>query len=602
MTSLIDYLKSAGYIERNNQADLSRSRYAVDGDVLAIEPGTTGTIDGQKVFHALSVKFSKDGKSVAAIGDRDTGTEINEAKLEPKILSSIAAEGDGRRKTVTFNDLPPHLVKAITVTEDRAFFEHYGVNFRGIARALWRRYEGDEAGPLANQGGSSITQQLVKNLLLTRDQTWERKITEAYMSLIIETRLEKKEIFTLYANQIYLGQQSGVSIYGVGEASNAYFGKDVSQLTLPEAAFLAGIIRSPNRYNPYKNPDRVKERRNQVLESMLESGEITEQQLTEGRNVAIELKQISSTKDLQGMPYFSQFAIEELPKIINDPEAIQRLRVYTSIDPDLQKLAYETVAKRLEKLDKFFPKKGKGSLNAALVAIRPKTGEIVAMVGGRDYLTNQFNRATDAMRQPGSVFKPFVYAAAINTAYDSSSRQFTAASILKDEKKVFTFGTETYSPNNYGDTFSNQEITLRDALVRSKNVITVDVAMSLNIGKVMTLATKAGLPKVDKAYPSMALGTAEATPLQVATGYTMFANLGDRVLPNPIVRVTAGDGRTVNLPTPDRKNVIRPDVAFIMDDIMQRRHQPRHRRLGRCVGHPQRGRKTCVRGQNGNVA
>nr|MBP9664707.1 hypothetical protein [Pyrinomonadaceae bacterium] len=199
----------------------------------------------------------------------------------------------------------------------------------------------------------------------------------------------------------------------------------------------------------------------------------------------------------------------------------------------------------------------------------PKTGEIVAMVGGRDYMANQFNRATDAMRQPGSVFKPFVYAAAINTAYDSSSRQFTAASILKDEKKVFTFGTETYSPNNYGDTFTNQDITLRDALVRSKNVITVDLAMSLNIGKVMTLATKAGLPKVEKAYPSMALGTAEATPLQVATGYTMFANLGDRVLPTPIVRVTAGDGRTVNLPTPDRKNVIRPDVAYIMDDIMK---------------------------------
>ncbi len=162
-------------------------------------------------------------------------------------------------------DLPPHLIKAITNTEDRAFFEHYGVNFRGIARALWRRYEGDENSPLANQGGSSITQQLVKNTLLTNEATYERKAKEAFMSIILETRLTKQEIFTLYANQIYLGQQSGVSIYGVGEASNAYFGKDVSQLTLPESAFLAGIIRSPNRYNPYKNPERVQERRNQVL-------------------------------------------------------------------------------------------------------------------------------------------------------------------------------------------------------------------------------------------------------------------------------------------------------------------------------------------------
>ena len=569
MLELMEYLKSAGYIERNNQADASRSRYAVDGDMLGIEPGLTGMIDGKKEFHALSVKFAKDTKSVAAIGDRDTNQELRDAKLEPKILSSVAAEGDGRRKTVTFNDLPPHLVKAITVTEDRAFFEHYGVNFRGIARALWRRYDADDDSPIANQGGSSITQQLVKNLFLTREQTWQRKITEAYMSVILETRLTKQEIFTLYSNQIYLGQQSGVSIYGVGEASNAYFGKDVSQLTLPEAAFLAGIIRSPNRYNPYKNPDRVKERRNQVLESMVEAGEISPQQLAENRNVAIALKQVSTAKDLQGMPYFSQYAIEELPKLVADPEAMQHLRVYTSIDPDLQKMAYETVAKRLEKLDKYFPKKEKGSLNAALVAIRPRTGEIVAMVGGRDYQANQFNRATDAKRQPGSVFKPFVYAAAINSAYDSSTRQFTAASILKDEKKVFTYGNESYSPNNFGDTFSNKEVTLRDALVKSKNVVTVDLAMQLNVGKVMNLAAKAGLPKVEKAWPSMALGTAEATPLEVATAYTMFANLGDRVLPTPITRVTTGDGNTTTLPTPDRKQVVRPDVAYVMDDILK---------------------------------
>lgn len=569
MQGLIDYLKSAGYIEKNNRADASRSRYSVDGDVLAIEPGMTATIDGKKVFPALSVKFKKDLKSVAAIGDRDTNTEVREAKLEPKILSSIAAEGDGRRKTVTFNDLPPLLIKAITVTEDRAFFEHYGVNFRGIARALWRRYEGDDNSPLSNQGGSSITQQLVKNLLLNRDPTMTRKITEAYMSMILETRLSKQEIFTLYANQIYLGQQSGVSIYGVGEASSAYFGKDVSQLTLPEAAFIAGIIRSPNRYNPYKNLEKVTERRNQVLESMLEADEITPPQLAEFRDAPIVLKQISNTKDLQGMPYFSQYAIEELPKLVTDPEALQHLRVYTSIDPDLQRIAYEIVNRRLAALDKYFPKKEKGNLNAALVAIRPKTGEIVAMVGGRDYLANQFNRATDAMRQPGSVFKPFVYATAINSAYDSSSRQFTAASIFKDEKKTFTFNQDSYTPGNFGDFFSNKELTLRDALVKSKNVITVDVAMQVNVGKVMNLATKAGFPRVEKAYPSMALGAAEATPLQVATAYTMFANLGDRVLPMPITKIAAGDGRTISAPMPDRKNVVRPDVAYVMDDILK---------------------------------
>lgn len=569
LPELLEYLRSAGYIDKNAKADASRSRFKVGDDGVNIEPGITGTIDGQNIFPPLLVKFSKDGKEVASITELRIAREVENAKLEPRILSTIAAEGDGRRKTVTFQDLPQHLIKAITVTEDRSFFEHYGVNIRGIARALWSRYEGDENSVLANQGGSSITQQLVKNLFLTRDPTWERKITEAYMSIILETRLTKEEIFTLYANQIYLGQQAGVSIYGVGEAANIYFGKDVSQLTLPESAFVAGIVRSPNRYGPYKNPEKVTERRNQVLQSMLEAGEISPEEYERARNVKFELKALSSKKELQGMPYFSQYVVDTLPSIISDPEALQHLRVYTSIDPDLQRIAYETVVKRLEKLDKFFPKQPKGNLNASLVAMRPKTGEIVAMVGGRDYQENQFNRATSAMRQPGSVFKPFVYATAINSAYDTASRVFTAATVLKDEKKIFTSGRDSYAPNNYGDTFSNKETTLRDALVKSKNTIAVDVGMQVNVGKVMNLAYKAGFPKVERAYPSMSLGTAEATPLNVATAYTTFANLGDRVLPTPITRITNGDGTTKMEPAPDKKQVIRPDVAFVMNDIMK---------------------------------
>ncbi len=566
---LIDYLKSAGYIEKNQQADASRSRYNLAENAVEIEPGATAMIDDKKTFPTVLVKFKKDGKSVTAITDEDADKDVNQVKLEPKILSSIAAEGDGRRKAVNFTDLPSHFVKAITVTEDRAFFEHYGVNFRGIARALWRRYEGEDNSPIAKQGGSSITQQLVKNLLLSNEPTLQRKAKEAYMSIILEKRLSKEEIFTLYVNQIYLGQLNGVSIYGAGEAANAYFGKDVSQLTLPEAAMIAGIIRSPNRYNPFKNNEKVTERRNQVLDSMLEAGEISADQADQAKKSPLSLHKISSGKDLEGMPYFSQFAVEEVPKVIDDPEALQHLRVYTTIDPDLQKAAYQIVNKRLEKLEKYFPKKPKGDLQAALVAIKPKTGEIVAMVGGRDFLENQFNRATNAQRQPGSVFKPFVYAAAINTAYDPTARVITPATIFKDEKKVFTFGRDTYSPNNYGDTFSNQEMTLRDALVKSKNVITVDLGMELNIGKVMNLAAKAGLPKVEKAYPSMALGTSEATPLQMATAYTMFANLGDRVSPLAISRVTNGDGKTVVAPAVEKKNVIRPDVAYIMDDMMK---------------------------------
>ncbi|MGI9036350.1 MAG: transglycosylase domain-containing protein [Pyrinomonadaceae bacterium] len=566
---LIKYLKAAGYIEKNSQADNSRSRYQLSDNTLDIEPGETADIDNQKVFKPLEIKFDKSGKTVASITDLTTKQTLKETNLEPKILSSITAETGGRRKAVTFQDVPPQLVKAIVATEDRSFFEHHGVNFRGIARALWRRYEGDENSPLARQGGSSITQQLVKNMLLNNSPTIERKVQEAYMSLILETRLSKEEIFTLYANQIYLGQQAGISIYGVGEAANVYFGKDVSALTLPEAAFIAGIIRSPNRYNPYKNFDKVTERRNQVLDSMLEAGAISQAELEQAKATFLTLVPLKNREGLFDMPYFTQYAEEELPKIIADPEALQHLRVYTTIDPDLQRAAYDAVTKRLDKLDKAFPKKEKGSLNAALVAIRPKTGEIVAMVGGRDFLQNQFNRATDAMRQPGSVFKPFVYATAINSAHEPSSKVFTTATIFKDEKKTFMVGNEKYSPNNYGDVFSNKEMTLRGALVKSKNNITVDLATQLNIGKVMNLAAKAGMPKVDKAYPSMALGTAEATPLQVATAYTVFANLGNKVSPVAVNRITDGSGQTVFTPKIVESKVLQPDVAYILDDMMK---------------------------------
>lgn len=565
---LVAYLKSAGYIEKNQQADPQRSRYSWDGAVFSVEPGITGMIDGVQTFQALQVKFGKDNKSVASITGPNS-QNLTVATLEPKILSSITNEENGRRKVISFKDLPPHLVRSIIVTEDRSFFEHYGVNVRGIARAFWRRLDDEDNSPIARQGGSSITQQLVKNLLLSPEQSWTRKATEAFMSVILETRLSKEQIFELYTNQIYLGQQAGFSIYGVGEGSSAYFGKDVSALTLPEAAFLAAIIRSPNRYNPYKDINRATERRNQVLDSMQEAGEITPAQTTEAKNTPLQLVQIAGRPELMDMPYFTTYAERQLASVVGNPDALQHMRVYTTIDVDLQRAAYEAVTKRLEKLDKYFPKKEKGNLQAALVAMNPKTGEIKAMIGGRDFLQNQFNRAADAQRQPGSVFKPFVYAAALNSPYDYGGRVFTAATVFKDESKTFTYGTESYAPNNYGDFFSNKEVTLRDALVKSKNTITVDLAMELNVGKVMNFANKAGFPKVAKAYPSMALGTAEATPLEVATAYTTFANLGERATPIAVNRVTGGDGRTINAPATQKNTVIRKDVAYIMNDIMK---------------------------------
>jgi len=252
---LVEYLKHSGYVEKSQQADKARGRYTVGENLVEIEPSENITVDGVRQFQNVRVQFARTGKTISSLTELETNARLEKAYLEPELISSVTGRERAKRKIVGFNDLPDHLVKAITVTEDRAFFEHYGVNVRGILRALVRRYDSDPNSPIARQGGSSITQQLVKNLLLSPEKTLKRKVSEAYMSVIIETRLSKQQIFALYCNQVYLGQQSGFSINGFGEAAEAYFNKDVTNLTLPESAFLAGIIRSPNRYNPYRDVD-----------------------------------------------------------------------------------------------------------------------------------------------------------------------------------------------------------------------------------------------------------------------------------------------------------------------------------------------------------
>jgi penicillin-binding protein 1B len=566
---LVAYLKRAGYVEKTQQADSSRGRYSLSGASVDVEPSKDATVDGQKTFPRLRVQFARGGKSISAIQFLD-GVRYDKAQLEPEKISSVTGAERAKRRVVGFNDLPPHLVKAITVTEDRSFFDHYGVNIRGILRALIRRYEGDPNSPISRQGGSSITQQLVKNLLLSPERTWRRKIAEAYMSVILETRLSKEQIFALYCNEVYLGQQAGFSINGFGEASNAYFNKDVTQLSLPEAAFLAGIIRSPNRYNPYHDIETATARRNQVLQSMAETGAITQLEAAQAQNTALKLASARGRVDASDAPYFADYVQNQLDTMIGDASASQHLRVYTTIDMDLQRAAYAAVTKQLAALDKLYAKRVEpGTLQAALVAMNAHTGEIVAMVGGRDYTKSQLNRVSDALRQPGSVFKPFVYATALNTAYDPIPRVITPATIYMDEPKTFNFDNQEYSPGNFGDQYTNGPITLRDAIVRSLNVVTVDVAMEVTIGRVMNLAAKAGLPPVKKAYPAMALGASEATPLQIASAYTAFAASGTRTLPIAINRVTTGAGTTIAAPTAQKNDVLRPDVAYLMTSFLK---------------------------------
>jgi len=567
---LIGYLKRAGYVEKNQQADTARGRYSVEEEIVDISPSQDSTVDGQKQFQSLHVQFARGGKAVAAMSQLDRSANLQAALLEPELISSVTGHDRAKRKVVGFNDLPPQLVNAIVVTEDRSFFEHYGVNLRGIIRAFVRRYDSDPNSPIARQGGSSITQQLVKNLLLSPEKSLRRKAAEAYMSIILETRLSKEQIFALYCNQAYLGQQAGFSINGFGEAASAYFNKDVTNLTLPEAALLAGLIRSPNRYNPYHDINTATSRRNQVLDSMVEADKISRAEADSAKAVPLQVAPLKGRIDVSDAPYFADYVQNQLGDMIAGSGSAEHLRIYTTVDMDLQRAAYAAVTKQLASLDKLQQKRFEpGTLQAALVAMNARTGEIVAMVGGRDYSKSQLNRASDALRQPGSVFKPFVYATALNTAYDPIPRVLTAATTYMDEPKTFTYDNQEYSPGNFGEKYSNQPVTLRDAMVHSLNVVTVEVAMEVTIGRVMNLAAKAGIPKPLRAYPAMALGTSEATPLQIASAYTAFANLGTRTTPVPIERITTGEGVTVAAPVTQKNEVLRPEVAYVMDSFMK---------------------------------
>jgi penicillin-binding protein 1B len=351
---LLTYLKRAGYVDRNQQADSARGRYSLSGQTLEIDPGADSIVDGARPFQQLRIEFSRGGKSIAYLTDRQNGAHLDKAQLEPELISSVTGRERAKRRVIGFNDLPPDLVQAITVTEDRSFFEHYGVNVRGIIRALLRRYDSDPNSPIARQGGSSITQQLVKNLLLSPERTLKRKVAEAYMSVILETRLSKQEIFALYCNQVYLGQQSGFSINGFGEAASAYFNKDVTNLTLPESAFLAGLIRSPNRYNPDARS------RNGAFASQpgarVDGRDRRDYGRTGARGEGVELK-LAPAKgriDISDAPYFADYVQNQLGDLITG-EGADHLRIYTSVDMELQRAAYSAVSKQLAALDKIEP-------------------------------------------------------------------------------------------------------------------------------------------------------------------------------------------------------------------------------------------------------
>jgi penicillin-binding protein 1B len=572
LASLKSYLDGIGYVESTKEADSSRGRYLIKGNVIEVRTSGGAIINGTRQFPNLSIVFGANGKSVTKLTDIDTRRNLDSSLLEPELVTAISNEKQRQKqKLVSFRDLPKDYVNAVIAIEDRQFFEHSGINFRGILRALWR----DASERQIQEGGSSITQQLVKNFFLTPERTLKRKAQEMMIAVVLETKLNKEEIFQLYANEVYMGQSGSYSINGVGEAASAYFNKDVVNLTLPECAFLAGLIRGPSLYSPYRDPGRTKSRRNQVLDSMVEAGLLQRDRAEQAQATDLKIQAKRSAANIDA-PYFVDYLQQQLVNELPTRDlARQSYRVYTTIDMDLQRAADKAVNDTLAVLDPIFSKRKKnpiapGTLQAALVALNAKTGEILAMVGGRDYGQSQLNRAVDANRQPGSVFKPIVYATALNSAYDDMSEEkFTPASLFMDAPETFLYGRgQTYSPENFGKTYSNREVPLREGLVHSLNVVTVRIAEKVGYSKIARMAEKLGLPR-PQPFPALALGTAEATPLQVASAYTAFANGGLLSDSRPIKRVTNSDGVGLTEMKSQTQQALRPEVSWLMTNIMQ---------------------------------
>jgi penicillin-binding protein 1B len=373
-----------------------------------------------------------------------------------------------------------------------------------------------------------------------------------------------------------MGQQGNYSINGMGEASRVYFGKDVVNLNLAESAFLAGLLRGTSYYSPYSHMDRAKTRRNEVLDAMAKTEAISQDDADKAKSVEPKVLTKSASSSAEA-PYFLDYVDNSITEALAGKDLTRtNYRVYTSVDMDLQRAADSAVRTQLAGIDKIFSSRKKnaippGTVQAALVAMDPKTGEILAMVGGRDYSLSQLNRATDAHRQPGSVFKPIVYATALNTAYEEGSDNvITPASMFMDDPATFTYdNNKTYSPGNFGDEFTHHDVTVRYALTHSLNVVTVKVAEKVGYGKVAKMAENFGLPK-PQPLPSMALGTYEATPLEVARAYTTFPNNGFRVEPYGLKRITTRSGeKLASEPAVKKKNVIDSKVSWILTNIMQ---------------------------------
>jgi len=471
------------------------------------------------------------------------GGTVGEIRLEPELVVELAGEKSERREPAAWEQIPPFLRDAVVATEDKRFWTHHGLDPRAMARAALANLRGRDL-----QGASTITQQLSKNLFLSPRRTFRRKLAEAALSLYLEMRLDKRRILTLYLNHIYMGQDGAASVMGVRSAARHYFSKEVTDLTLTESALIAGVIRGPGVYNPFRDPVAAKSRRDHVLRRMKEEGMIGPRELDAALAEPLALTRGTAPEDRRDSAYYAAEVVRQLlPRYGGDSLYRHGLSIHTAMDPLLQSLARKTLS----------PSKHQ----AALAVIDPRDGSVLALTGGRSFSESQFNRATQALRQPGSAFKPFVFAAALQA-------NLTPATILRDKPKTWPGAGKGWSPSNYEGVYYGTA-TMRQALAKSLNAATLDLAERVGLKRIQETARACGITSPMRDDLGLALGASEVGLLELVAAYEPFAHAGLRPTPRLVTSVVDSDGVVFEAPPPEVSVALDPATAFLMNSMLE---------------------------------
>jgi penicillin-binding protein 1B len=562
-------LHEAGYSADGASQISQLGTYLMGAHSITVRPGPES-------YHSQdSATIRVDSGFVVSIADNH-GQPLSSYELEPLLITGLSDDPNRtKRRLIAYDEIPPNLIQAVLAIEDRRFFEHGGVNYVSMISWAWHDLIGDRK---VRGGGSTLTMQLAKLLIVADTGTIKYKISQIAVAFQLEERFTKKQIFEMYANQINLGQRGSFSIDGFGEASQTYFGKDMRQLDLAECAFLAGIIQRPSYFNPFRHPERTIDRRNLVLDSMVETGAITKDQAERAKAEPLHLSEASV--DANEAPYFVDLVHDQLLQKLGERDFNREgLRIYTSLDPDLQREATAAVESTIHVVDAQVDamhrhhKPGETWVypQVALVALNPHTGQVLALVGGRSYGASQLNHAV-SKRPTGSIFKPFVYATAFATAVEGTllsgqSKPFSPVTMLSDQQTTYDVGNQVYTPRNFEGEYHDQ-VTARYALMRSLNNATIGLAAMVGFDRVAAVGREAGV-KSARGTPSVAIGAYDATPLEMAGAYTVFANSGLHLEPWMLASVRTPTGDIIADYTPASRQVLDPRVAYLTTSLME---------------------------------